>query len=278
MKKMLVLISILLLIQLMAINVWAQVTEGANTDTTQIEQTQPHELDALVLTGDELFKKWDHQGALDIYLEANEKYPNTYDVTWRIARQYTELGQAIPDQEKDAKEQTYEKAMEFAQKAVELDSMGVDGHLRVAIVAGRLGLFKGGKELINLSRTVNEHADKAVELDPDGHVGHYLLARWNRKIANLGFMKKTIVKIVYGGFPPASNETAVEEFKKTIELDPGFIEAHLELGRTYAERMNKYAEARVEFQTVLDLPVREEEDQIFKAEAAELLKKYQDKN
>ena len=52
--------------------------------------------------------------------------------------------------------------MDYSQKAVELDSMGVDGHLRWAIVAGRLALFRGGKELIRLSKQVREQSMKVA--------------------------------------------------------------------------------------------------------------------
>ncbi len=255
----------------------AQETDVAADTADSTEVAQVDDATASLAEGDALYKTWDHQAALDVYLAADKIYPDNYDLTWRIARQYTELGQEVSNKEKTEKESTYQTAMDFARKAVELNPDGVDGHLRVAIAAGRLGLFKGGKELINLSKDVKGHADKAVELDPNNHIGHYLLGRWNRKIANLGFMKKTIVKIVYGGFPPASNETCVEQFKKTIELKPDFVEAHLELGRTYAKRMKMYAEARAEYQEVLDLPNIEEDDAKFKAEAKELMDKIKNK-
>jgi Tfp pilus assembly protein PilF len=41
------------------------------------------------------------------------------------------------------------------------------------------------------------------------------------------------VKLVYGGLPDASNEQAVANFKKAIELAPGRVIHHLQLAHVY---------------------------------------------
>lgn len=264
----------------------AQETASADSAETTMEEATPADttaaapaeesLEAMLTRVDQLeLDQWKHQEALDLLQQANEMYPDNYEVIWRISRQYTELGQNAP---KDDKEALYQQGMDYAKRAVALDSTDVEGHLRWAIVAGRLGLFKGGNELIQLSRDVKEHAEKVIEIDPDNDIAYYILGRWHRKVANLGFLKKAVVKIIYGGLPSASNEDAVENIKKAIELNPDFIQYHLELGRTYAEELDMYAEARAAYQQALDLPATEEEDPDYKKEAAELLEKIKDKN
>src|SRR5262249_47645518 len=47
-------------------------------------------------------------------------------------------------------------------------------------------------------------------------------------------------------------ERAAEQFKKTLELEPSFIQAHWELGNTY-EREHYYDKAMSEFEKALEL-------------------------
>lgn len=42
-----------------------------------------------------------------------------------------------------------------------------------------------------------------------------------------------LVKLVYGGLPAASNEVAIQNFKKAIELAPNRIIHHLQLAYMY---------------------------------------------
>ena len=78
-------------------------------------------------------------------------------------------------------------------------------------------------------------------------------------------------KILFGGLPEASNEEAVELFRRAIALEPEIIIHHLELGITYLE-MKKKELARAEFETVMRLPVRREADRASRAEAERLLR------
>ncbi|OQY27680.1 MAG: hypothetical protein B6244_09765 [Candidatus Cloacimonetes bacterium 4572_55] len=218
--------------------------------------------------------EWKHQEALDMLLQVESDNAENGEILWRISRQYSEVGKIA---EKDQKAALYQQAIDYALRAVELDSTNANGHLHWAIAAGRLALFKGGKELIKLSKEVKYHSEKSIHLNPNEDVGYYLLGRWHRKIANIGFLKKTLVKMIYGGLPDATNEASVENMKKAIELDPDFIEYHLELGRTYAKRMKMYDEARVCFEKVLELPLRKDDDESHKAEAQEMLEKIENK-
>jgi tetratricopeptide (TPR) repeat protein len=72
--------------------------------------------------------------------------------------------------------------------------------------------------------------------------------------------------------PPASNEEAVTFFKRAIEIDPNHIEHYLELARTY-EFMDKKELMREPLEKLLELPNVEEDDQKYKNEAGEMLKK-----
>ena len=60
-----------------------------------------------------------------------------------------------------------------------------------------------------------------------------MLGRWNCEVANMNLFLKGYVKIVYGGLPAASNESAIENFKKAIQLAPNRIIHHLQLAHVY---------------------------------------------
>ena len=61
-------------------------------------------------------------------------------------------------------------------------------------------------------------------------------------------------------------------FKKAIEINPTFINHHLELAKTYQETGDK-ALMKAELEEVLELPGTELEDAAYKKEAETLLKK-----
>ncbi len=161
----------------------------------------------------------------------------------------------------------------YARQAVKLDSNAAKGHLQLSIALGRVALDEGPKERIRISKEVKKEVDLAIKLDPTDDYAHHVLGRWHRKIANLTWVEKTFANIFLGGVPKeASNQAAADCFKKAIEINPNHINHHLELGLTY-ELMGEKEQARTEFQKCLDLPKTDSDDDTYKAQAEEKLKK-----
>ena len=68
-------------------------------------------------------------------------------------------------------------------------------------------------------------------------------------------------------------QNAVGDLQKAIELEPRYVNHHLELGRTFHE-MGRHAEARRELEQALALPpTSNPRDPRYQDEARELLKK-----
>ena len=91
-------------------------------------------------------KTFDDQKALQSYQAALALEPNSYDALWRISRAYVDIGEHLPastDKEKAEQLQAYEKALEFANKAVAANANGAMAYTRRAIANGRIALFKG---------------------------------------------------------------------------------------------------------------------------------------
>lgn len=195
------------------------------------------------------------------------EYPNDEQVLWRLSVTNVDIGEQSDSQ--TLREQVYQQALEVANEAVAADSQSAYAHLAKAIAEGRVALLASTRERIERSRAVKEHADRAIALDSTLAPAYHVLGRWNYEVESLGFLKRAVVRTVYGGLPEASYEQSVEHFEKAIRYEDKIIH-HLELGRTYIA-MDEEEKAREQLQAVLDMPVKDPDDPQHKKEAERLL-------
>lgn len=219
--------------------------------------------------GDSLHKVNNHKAALEMFEKADALQPNSAAVQWRIAQEYYDFANSAEDARK---EELYQKSINIARNAVDLDPTNARAHLQVAISAGMLAIHKGGKDKVELSKVVKEQAQRSIELDDSYHVAYHVLARWHYEIANLSWVLKTAAKVIYGGLPDASLDRSIELYQKAIELKPDNLNHRLELGKAYIAA-NKESQARKSLTNVVDLPASTEEDAEHKKRARELLEK-----
>jgi tetratricopeptide (TPR) repeat protein len=222
-----------------------------------------------LMKGNEAFDKFDNEAALKFYQLAYKADTTNCEAVWKIARAHIDLGEIA---EKDLQRKHYYDAETMGRKAVALCPNDANAHLQLSIAVGRVALMEGGKKKVELSKEVKVESEKALELDPANDIAHHVLARWNREVANLSGVLKMFAKILYGGLPPASNEQAIEHFKKAVELNPEYINHHLELGITY-EEMDNWIAAKGEYEKIPSLPNKDSQDEDHKKEAAERLQK-----
>jgi tetratricopeptide (TPR) repeat protein len=226
------------------------------------------EIDELIAKGDQFYQNHDNRSALETYLTVLNKDSLNYEGLWKTSRAYIDIGETLKD---DPRKEHFLKGEKVARKAVLLDSTGAYGHIYLSIALGRVALDAGAKKRIKLSKEIKKHADLAIKYDPEIDFAYHVLARWHRKISNLSWIEKSFANVFLGGVPKdASNEQAVDNFKKAISLNPNHINHHLELAKTY-KMMKKKEEAVKELQICLDLPVSDSDDPQYKEEAKELL-------
>jgi tetratricopeptide (TPR) repeat protein len=125
------------------------------------------------------------------------------------------------------------KALDCATRVVAADTNNATAHLCLAVAYVKNFQFVDTRTAINYSRGIKAEAETAIRLDPKNDVSYYLLGRWHYGVANMNFIYKGLVKLIYGGLPRASNELAKENFLKAIALAPNRIIHHLELAKTY---------------------------------------------
>lgn len=221
--------------------------------------------------GENYYQNGDYQKAINTYEENLAKEGLNYEALWRLSQAECEFGNSLIDDGK--KEELYKSALKNSKKAIELNKQGDMGFAYYAISSGRMAIFKGGKEKLQLSKDVKTYAEKAIELNPKNDLAYHTLARWNREITNLSWVKKLAIKVVYdGGLPEASFETAVELFNKAIKINPDYNNHHLELAETY-KLMGLKELAKKELKNAMSLEPKSAREKIYKQIAAEKLAK-----
>jgi len=230
------------------------------------------DVNGLITKGDSLAASWDYQGAAISYLQALKLDAENYEALWKAGDMYTELADQLDTRQKAQKETYFNKADELCKKAVALQPDGWQGHLKLSVVYGRLGLFKGGKEKVKLAQKVRAHAEKAIELNPQADRAMHVLARWHQNVAALSKVLKWFAKTLYGEELKGTNEEAVALFKRAIEINDSHIEHYLELAKTY-KQMKKKELMREPLEKVISLKATQVNDEKFKDEARKLLKK-----
>ncbi len=224
-------------------------------------------LDSALVTVDSLRSAGAFREALNELSSLREEHGDPVDILWRMSLTRIDIAKTVDG--KSAKNEHYGEALSLAEAALTVDDTNAHAHLAKAVAEGRIALDAGTRERVERSRAVKEHADRAIELDSTLDGAYHTRARWNREVSDLNFFERTIVKTVYGGLPESSENQAVRDFRRAIELhDERFH--RLELAKTYRQ-MGRPEDARKELQTVLEMPVREPFDEEYGEEARALL-------
>ncbi len=225
--------------------------------------------DDLLAQGEARFARADLQGARDSYLEALRASPTRFAVLHRLARVESELAETATGEES---RKLAAAAVEHAREAVRAAPDSAAGHLELAVALGRQALKQGPKTQLSLSREIKSEVDLALKLNPGLSRGWHVLAIWNRRLATLNFAQRAVAKAVLGGVPKgASMDNALADLQKAVELEPGYVNHHLELGRTLMQ-LKRRDDARRELERAAALPPTSDPlDPRYQAEARELL-------
>ncbi len=219
-------------------------------------------------------KTFEDQKALDTFLKALTLDNNNYEVLWRISRSYVTIAQHLPnitDEQKTKQLETYQKGLEYANRAIRANPNGSEGYTRRAIANGRVALFKGVWDSIDIVKQVKSDCEKAIQLDRSNATPYYVLARAHAKLCE----KPKFIRWPLG-LAWANLDTAVENYEKAIALRPNFIMFRLDAARTYVE-LEEYQKAKDHLYKIASLPTEDEDDPQYRKEANELLETIKNK-
>ena len=225
-----------------------------------------------------LLQKADRLDDNDHFLEAitilkglEKGDPTNVEILYRISRVESDLVDDLPD---DAKKKGHDYAVEsmaYAKRAIEADPQSSDAHVAAAIAYGVMTDFVDDRTKMEYSKFIKDEAEKAIELDPKNDYAYLVLARWNFEMTQLNPILKGMAELLYGQMPSASQEKALEDFQKAIEIAPNKMIHHFSYGEALA-KLGRKEEARAEYQKVLRLPPTCREERGYQQKAASGLK------
>ena len=160
--------------------------------------------------------------ALRAFEEILKEDDQHFKALWNTVLLHTSIG--FRQSSSRDEEAHYEQAHELAKRMLEIYPDSAASHFAYSAAVGRKAQSAGARERLRLSTEIREHAEKAVELDPEYSRAWNVLGVWHHRAANLSRMERLAANALFGGAPEgASNDRAREAFEKAIELDPQFI-------------------------------------------------------
>jgi tetratricopeptide (TPR) repeat protein len=176
--------------------------------------------------------------AAAIWREASAADRRDFDAAWRLARADYWLGGHGPDAERRT---DLEEGIDAGRRTVAAQPNRPEGHFWIAANMGALAESFGLRQGLKYRKAIREELETALRLDPaflDGSVDR-ALGRWYFKVPGL-----------LGG----DKRRSEEHLRKSLGYDPNSTISHLFLGELLQDE-GRRAEARAEFQTVLDVPL-----------------------
>jgi tetratricopeptide (TPR) repeat protein len=229
----------------------------------------------LLAQGEQAERRGDVADALRAYSAAESLISTDCPALCRLTRLYCDLMHDAPTatQQKDLAGH----ALATALRAEKADPKSATAHLCVAVCFAKNFPYTSTETKVKWSREIKVECETAIALDPKQDVGYYLLGRWNYGVANMNFLVKGLVKVIYGGLPKASNEEAIRDFRQAISLAPNRIINHFELARVY-EVTGEYRLEREELVTCRALKALDRDDADAQRDAIEKLTAMGDQN
>lgn len=199
----------------------------------------------LVAQGEALGLKGDVPGALKIYSTADALVLNNSAELCILTKHYCDL--MYDTTAPDLRKTLAQTALDCARRALKADTNNPSAHLCVAVGYVKNFPYIDNETKMKWSKAIKAECETAIKLDPKQDISYYLLGRWNYNIATLNFIYKGLARLIYGGFPTASIDDAIANFKKAIELAPNRVIHHHELAIAYiATGQKKLAMAELE--------------------------------
>jgi len=229
-------------------------------------------LEEYIAKGDSLYHAFNNESALKVFQEADTKYPDNWEIKWRLSRTYTDIGEHMPAEtgdEEDNQLATYETAVEYANKAIELAPDKSVTYLRRAIANGRIALFKGVFSVGAVVDQVRDDCIKAIKLGNGGDevqgVANYVLAKTHDKISDKWSVARAAL-----GLGWADYDSAMVHYAKAVKIYPSFMMIYVDYAKAYMEE-DEWEKAQELLNKAIKCPIKDEDDEARLVEAKQLL-------
>ena len=206
------------------------------------------------------------------------KCPDDPTIFWRLSLNNIEIGDKEYNEGKeDSKElrlHYFNEALYWARKAVEADTQHVVTHAPEMMSTSFAAILSvsGLKKQATLADSVRIYAENAIEIDPNNDRAYHILGRWHYEVGKLGWMTKFLSGVIFGSSPKGSMDLAIHYFEEAIRANDVIVH-HYWLGEALLKSGDKKSAVK-QFQIIQDMPDVQYNDDYFKQQAKELIKKY----
>jgi len=210
-------------------------------------------------------------------IEALEKYklvlsqePTNITALVKAAELSTMLA-GFNEKDPKSKQLFLSSAGAYAVRAYASYPKNVDAVYVMALTQAKLSEIQpDNKKLIECVRNSKIYADEALAINPGHAKANFTVGKWHMEMANLNLVKKAAVKLIFGGLPEGSMDSAVVYLEKARTQDPYFVNTYLELAKIY-NQLHQPTKVIEVLTKMVKLPTRKTEDIALKAEAAKML-------
>ena len=228
--------------------------------------------DKYIKLGDDYMKMFNNKKALEMYQIASNNNQTKGELLHRLSTTYIDYGEDLLEQNDPKTKEVFQLAVEYSKKLVKQYPNKSSSHFLIASAYGNLANFKEGGEKISISKKIEYHAKRAIELDPLDVKSHNVLGIYYRKVAQVDPFLKFLAHSMFGGFPNGTLADSIKFLQRSLELSPQNIRAHYEIAQTYIE-LRDLAAAKHHLQALEPLKVDDHEDKAIKKKGKNLLKK-----
>ena len=215
-----------ILMYLCTVSVFAQPASGDISDSLRVQ--------TLLSEGDASYHQFNNEQALLSYERAYGLDSTSFEVLMRLVRTTNEHGMDIKaDGDQDKARTIFEKALIYAE-SLEINYPDLpQTYTYLANVTKNLALLVNGRDKIEFGLQVQDHCIKGIELDSEDPELYVAYAIFNRDIADMHWVERTLSGALFEQFPYGSRELALELLQKAIKLNPLLHLAHYEIAVTY---------------------------------------------
>ena len=226
----------------------------------------------LVALGDAAYATRRQKEALDFFSRALAADPANYEALWKASRAEIDLAEIAPGASTRAA--LLAAGQQHAEAAVRARPGGADGHFSLARAAGRRALSAGMRERVRFSTIIRESALAALKIDSTHAGALHVLGMWNAEIMRLSGLPRTFARAFLGAdaLSLASWDEAQRLLESAVHQEPRRIIHRLDLAGIYTDR-GDIARARELYLWIASAPVVDPNDDMYKRQAAERLKR-----
>jgi tetratricopeptide (TPR) repeat protein len=202
--------------------------------------------------GDEYYAACNNEQALKEYQLAYNDSPTDYKTLVRLVRIHNDMGR-IQLRTGPESEKHYRLAVVYADSLQRYYPDSASSQFWYSLAKGSLIPFVGVREKIRIGKEVKRYLDLAIQKDSTFSYPYVIKAIFERESAQLGWLEKGIVRVIFGENLSGSLENSERFLRQALQYDSTNSFAYYELYWTYMA-MKDTSKAVASLQQVLKAP------------------------